>query len=98
MTAPLESRLETVHVAAGDIVKTGDVLAEFDTRPLQLELETLRAETARTEVSARAAVQAGDVAAAALQKSHVQVLQTRQAALERQDRERSDSAHQQMEW
>lgn len=83
MTAPLESRLETVHVAAGDTVKAGDILAEFDTRPLQLELETLRAETARTEVSARAAVQAGDVAAAALQKSHVQVLRTRQNALGR---------------
>lgn len=81
MTAPFEARLDRIYVRAGDRVQEGDVLVEFDTRKFELELETVRAESARTDVNIRAAIESGDASAAALHQAHINVLLAREAAL-----------------
>jgi multidrug resistance efflux pump len=82
MTAPFEARLDGIYTQAGDHVKAGDVLIEFDTTHLRLELETIRAEVAKTEVDERAAIKAGDATAAALHRASIRVLTARQASFE----------------
>ena len=88
ITTPYESKLERIHVQAGDKVSVGDALVDFETRPIMLELATIHAEIARTQVSARAAITAGDASTAALHQAHVKVLTTKKRSLER----RIDSA------
>ncbi len=83
LTAPFESKLERIHVQAGDNVTVGDALVDFETRPLMLELATIHAEIARTQVSTRAAIASGDASTAALHQAHVKVLTTKKRSLER---------------
>jgi hypothetical protein len=82
MTAPFEAQLGSIQVRAGDEVQAGDVLVEFETHHMRLDLAAIRAEIARGEVDVRTAIEAGDVSTAASQNAHVRVLMARKLALE----------------
>lgn len=81
-TAPFQSKLEKVHVHAGDDVKAGQVLAEFEARDLQLEFESLAGELSTREVDVRTALQENDVDKATLYQAQADVLRTQALAVE----------------
>jgi hypothetical protein len=81
-TAPFQAKLGTVHVQAGDEVKAGQLLAEFETRELQLEFESLVADLSAHEVDVRTALQDNNVDQAALFQAKADVLRTRALAAE----------------
>jgi multidrug resistance efflux pump len=83
MTAPFEARLVKVSAEAGDTVRAGDVLLEFETFPLLLERETIRAEIAASEIDVRRAIEEGEISAAALHKAHIAVLVARERSITR---------------
>lgn len=81
-TAPFQARLDNVHVHAGDEVTVGQLLAEFETRDLRLEFESLAAELTAREVDVRTALQDNDVEKAALYQAQADVLRTQALAVE----------------
>lgn len=83
ITTPFEARLEEVCVRAGDRVKAGDLLVQFQTHALQLELDTVLAEIKKAEVDVRQAIDSGEIAAAALHQAEIEVLLARRANFSR---------------
>lgn len=75
--APFDMILAGVHVRSGDEVTAGTLLASFDTRDLDLEHAGLAAELNKARVDVRAAIAAGDAAAAAVSNANVDVLETK---------------------
>ncbi|MEQ9408123.1 MAG: biotin/lipoyl-binding protein [Fuerstiella sp.] len=82
-SAPFDGKLRQVHVRPGQKVKQGDLLVEFDTSELQLELNTLEREIASAQVELRQAISDNDMSAAALTRSRIQVLESRVASISR---------------
>lgn len=80
-SAPFVGQLLRVHVSAGDTVVKGQLLAEFDVREQQLQLEAINAELAETSINQREAMQSGDAAKAALHQAHGNVLNAQAGAL-----------------
>lgn len=88
-SAPFDGKLDRVHVAAGELVTKDQLLAEFDVREQQLQLESVNAELAETKINQSEAQQAGDAGKAALHRAHGQILVARaNALLERIERGR----------
>lgn len=81
-TAPFQSQLKVVHVQAGEEVQAGQLLAEFETRELQLEFESLAADLTAREVDVRKALQDNDVEKAALYQAQADVLRAQALAVE----------------
>lgn len=82
MTSSFEARLLAVHVQPGQEVKAGQLLAEFDTADLKLQLQSLEREISSAEVEIRRAVAARDTSSAALGKARAGVLMTQAAAIQ----------------
>lgn len=82
MTSAFDAKLKAVHVQPGEQVKTGQLLVEFDTADLELQLQTLDRDIAASEVEVRRAIDARDTSAAALAKARVGVLMTQAAAIQ----------------
>ena len=80
--AAFDMELEQVLVRSGDRVNAGDLLAKFDTRQLELERSTLESQRDQAEVDVRAALVAGDPAAASLAKANSAVFAAQLAAVE----------------
>jgi len=81
-TAPFQAKLDRVHVHAGDEVKAGQLLAEFETREMRLEFESLAADLTAREIDVRTALQENDVEKAALYQAQADVLRTQALAIE----------------
>ncbi|TWT68261.1 efflux RND transporter periplasmic adaptor subunit [Crateriforma conspicua] len=64
IASPFEATLLKSHVLPGDRVQAGQCLLELDGRPLQLELESIAAESQRAEKAENVALASGDIAAA----------------------------------
>lgn len=86
-SAPFDGKLQNVYVRPGQQVTQGDVLAEFDTVDLRLELNSLVRQISSAQVEVRQAIGDGDLSVAALAKSRVDVLQTQTAAVEKRIRD-----------
>ncbi len=82
MTSPLNGRLMMVNVQPGQHVKAGQLLVEFDTTELALQLQSLEREIASSELDVRRAIDGRDTSAAALHKARVGVLMTQAAAIQ----------------
>jgi len=83
-SAPFDGRLQTVHVRPGQEVTEGDLMVEFDTADLQLQLNTLSRQVTSTQVEVRQAISDDNVTLAALARSRVSVLQTQANAINKQ--------------
>ncbi|MFN8706449.1 MAG: efflux RND transporter periplasmic adaptor subunit, partial [Planctomyces sp.] len=83
MTSGSESKLKVVHVVSGEKVQAGQLLAEFETAELELQLQALQREIASTEVDVRRAIDARDTGAAALGRARIGVLITQAASVEK---------------
>lgn len=83
MTSGSESKLKVVHVVSGEKVRAGQLLAEFETAELELQLQALQREIASTEVDVRRAIDARDTGAAALGRARIGVLMTQAASVEK---------------
>jgi multidrug resistance efflux pump len=67
-SAPFEGMLKTVNVKPGDVVKAGDVLAEFDATDSKLKQAQYMSEAAAARQAAQAALADPEKTALALQK------------------------------
>jgi hypothetical protein len=74
ITSSFEAKLRAVHVQPGEQVRAGQLLAEFDTVDLTLQLQALDRDITATEVEVRRAVDARDTGSAALAKARAGVL------------------------
>ena len=83
-SAPLDGQLKAVHVVPGQSVAKGELLVEFDTSNLRLELNALTRQLTSAEVELRQAINDNDMAMAALSRSQANVLQAQIEAIERQ--------------
>jgi multidrug resistance efflux pump len=77
ISAPMDGRLLTCRVQAGDRVEAGDVLATLDTRDLELERRQLEAERRVLDVELAKASDARDLAAASLASAQRDLVLTR---------------------
>jgi hypothetical protein len=82
MTSSFDAKLLAVHVQPGEQVKSGQLLVEFDTTDLALQLQALERDITSSEVEVRRAVEARDTSAAALAKARVGVLITQAASIQ----------------
>jgi hypothetical protein len=82
MTAPVDAKLQTVHVRPGQSVTAGQPLAEFDVSELNLQLQALERDITSSEVEVRRAIDARDTSAAALAKAHAGVLISQAASIQ----------------
>lgn len=82
-SAPFDGRLQLVHVRPGQHVREGEMLAEFDTVDMRLELNSLVRQIQSTDVEMRQAIGEEDMSAAALAKARLQVLKTQAAAVQK---------------
>ncbi len=83
-SAPFDGKLQTVHVRPGQHVAEGDLLVEFDTVDLRLQLNGLQRQIETAQVELRRAISEDDLAVAALARSRITVLRTEAAAIQRQ--------------
>lgn len=83
-SAPYNGKLQKVYVHPGQRVTKGELLAEFDTADLRLELNSLMQQQSATNVEFRQAVDDDDMGQAALAKSQVTVLRTQAMAIQKQ--------------
>lgn len=83
-SAPFDGKLKNVYVHPGQVVKQGELLAEFDSADLQLQLNSLTRQMSTRQVEFRQAISDDSMAEAALAKSQVAVLQTQAAAINKQ--------------
>lgn len=67
-SAPFDTVLKKVHVAAGDEVKKGQVLFEMDSTILEAERDAIRSQLEATGIELKQALSQEDVSTAALQK------------------------------
>lgn len=81
--APFDARLAESFVRSGDRVSEGQVLATLETKELQLERNVLRSHREQAEIDVRTALVKGDVAAAALAKSKVDLFENQLAVVQR---------------
>lgn len=81
-TAPFQGKLVHVYVHAGEEVTAGQLLAEFDTRELRLEFESLVADLTAREVDVRQALRENDVEKAALYQAQADVLRSQALSVE----------------
>lgn len=79
-SAPFDGKLSSVMVRPGQTVSAGDVLVEFDTADLRLELNGLLRQMSAAEVELRQAIYDDDMSLAALARSQINVLQTQASA------------------
>jgi len=71
-------------VTPGQAVRQGDLLFEFDTSDLQLQLIRLLRDIAAAQIEVREAISSDDVSMAALARSRMNVLKTQAAAIQKQ--------------
>lgn len=83
-TAPYQGKLGRVHVHAGEDVVAGQLLAEFETRELRLQFESLVADLTAREVDVRKALQDNNVEEASLYQAQADVLRTQALGIENQ--------------
>lgn len=81
--APFDGRLSAVPVRPGQVVRAGDVLAEFDTAAFRLELNGLERQITASQVELRQAIAVDEMSQAALVRSQLNVLQVQAAAVRR---------------
>jgi hypothetical protein len=81
MTSTLDSRLLNVHVQAGDHVRAGQLLAEFDMTDQAMKLASLERDIVASEVDVRRAIEVRDAGGAALAKARVGVLKAQADAV-----------------
>ncbi|MEZ6127306.1 MAG: efflux RND transporter periplasmic adaptor subunit [Planctomycetaceae bacterium] len=86
-SSPFDGKLKQVYVHAGQHVTAGELLAEFDTADLTLELNRLTRQIRSTQVEFRQAIEDDDLAEAALAKSRITVLQAEASAVQKQIQE-----------
>lgn len=84
IAAPFDGQLKAVHVAPGDAVRAGDLLLEFDTTELRLEMNRLTRDLTASDVRLRESVRLDDISQAAIVRSHIGVLEAQAAAVRRQ--------------
>lgn len=84
VAAPFNGQLRTVNVTPGHVVRAGDLLAEFDTTDLRLELNRLTREIAAGQVRLREAIQLDDMSQAAMARSRISVLEAQADSVRRQ--------------
>lgn len=82
MTSSFEAQLKAVHIQPGEQVTAGQLLVEFDTTELNLQLQALERDIVASEVEVRRAVDARDTSSAALAKARVGVLMTQAASIQ----------------
>lgn len=83
-SAPYDGKLKAVHVKPGSKVSEGDLLVEFDTDDLMLQLNGIERELTSTQVELRQSIEAGELSAAALARARLNVLVTQARAIEKQ--------------
>lgn len=83
-SAPMAGQLKVVNVEPGQKVAQGELLVQFDTADLQLRLNSLTKEISSTQVELREAMARDELAAAALARSQINVLQAQVNALQKQ--------------
>ena len=83
-SAPFNGKLQHVHVHPGQHVTQGDLLVEFDTADLQLEINSLTRQVASREVEYRQAISDQEMGEATLARSQMTVLQTQANAIRKQ--------------
>lgn len=86
-SAPFNGRLKRVYVRAGQEVSAGELLAEFDTADLWMELNRLTRQIRSTQVEFRQAMEDDNLAQAAFNRSQISVLQAEAATIQKQIRE-----------
>lgn len=82
MTSSFEAQLKAVHIQPGEQVKAGQLLVEFNTTDLNLQLQALERDIVASEVEVRRAVDARDTSSAAVAKARVGVLMTQAASIQ----------------
>lgn len=83
-SAPMDAQLKLVNVEPGQDVKQGDMLVQFDTADLELGLNSLVREIASAQVELREAMVEEQLAAAALSRSRIKVLQAQATTIQKQ--------------
>lgn len=81
--AAFDMQLSEVKVHSGDRVVSGQVLAKFDSRQLELQRAGLIAQLEQAEVDVRKALTKSDAASASLAKANSQVFATQLAAVDK---------------
>lgn len=79
---PFDMKLSKTLVRSGDRVKKGQLLAQFDTRELDLQKLQLQAEIEKAEVEVRDSIATDDVPNAALARANVRLLRAKLATIE----------------
>jgi len=82
-SSPFDGKLKQVYVKPGQLVEAGELLAEFDTADLQLELNSLKRQVSATTVEFRQAIDDKKLPEAALAKSQLSVLDSQKVALQK---------------
>lgn len=83
-SAPMAGQLKLVNVKPGQKVTAGELLVQFDTADLELRLNSLTKEISSSQVELREAMARDELAAAALSRSQINVLQAQVSALQKQ--------------
>jgi len=84
VAAPLDGKLLAVNVSPGQSVRKGDLLLEFDSTDLQLQLNGVVRDISAAQIKVREAISSDDISMAAVARSHMNVLKTQAAALQKQ--------------
>ena len=83
-SAPFDGQLTSVAVMPGQRVNKGDVLVEFDTTTLKLEMISLQRQIAASDVQVKQAVSEGELGQASMANSRLAVLETEIQAIQKQ--------------
>ena len=83
-SAPMDAQLKAVNVEPGQKVSQGDLLVQFDTADLELRLNSLVKEISSAQVELREAMVEEQLAAAAMARSRITVLNAQATTLEKQ--------------
>lgn len=83
-SAPFDGQLMSVVVSPGQRVSEGDVLVEFDTSSLKLEMISLQRQISASNVQVKQAVSEGELGQASMANARLGVLQTEIRAIEKQ--------------
>lgn len=83
-STPMDAQLKAVYVEPGQKVSQGDVLVKFDTADLELGLNSLIKEISSAQVELREAMVEEQLAAAALARSRITVLNAQATTIQKQ--------------